>query len=593
LILDFGQKILDVRFLNIETPTELLNNSLILNHNHFLKLKTMKKFTLLCLSVLFSLTTFAQTDTNGDVLDTSGSTYYYIQFSSNNTGNQGVIQDVGVDVDLRTKKALETTDSQLWNITLNSDKHVFTNKLGNEIGHDGFLYQATLADAGVIFDIIVSTNPTYPDTWELKRDTIDGTNHVNQNGGGGFERTLGEYSPGDQNNPLKFIKEADALDPIIGVVGGLDPPLISVLPTLDTYYYIQFTAGAGVLEDKGDGNALSTAYPHEDDDNQQWKVTGTAGNYTITSKAGNIIDFDGLANFTATSGSTATFALVENLPNWEIQRSGETTSMSQEGGAGFSQPLTELVLGDDNNILEFVLPIDMSYAPRISSGGTEYYYYIEFLSSNNVIQDMTEDEVATTQVLDTGNDSQLWKVTGSEDAMIIVSKDDLSLEYIDVFERYITTSIPVTSLLILKRTTNAPYANGWEIHRPDQVIAINQFGGGAPGAELGEWFFGDNNNPLTFKLGAVTSNIDKISIKESIELFPNPFNDTFSLNFKNTSASKAQVSLYSITGKLVKSESLSLNNNSITVNGRGLNKGFYIVEVNTDEGSASFKLLKQ
>lgn len=553
----------------------------------------MKKFTLLCLSVLFSLATFAQTDTNGDALDTSGNTHYYIQFSSNNTGNQGVIQDVGVDVDMRTKKALEATDTQLWNVTLDAGKYIFTNKSGNEIGHNGALYQTTLAGDGVVFNIFASQNETYPDTWELQRDTIGGTNHMNQNGGGGFERTLGEYIEGDQNNPLKFIKEADALDPIIGVVGGLDAPLVSVLPILDTYYYIQFAVGAGVLEDKGDGNSLSTAYPHEDDDNQQWKVNGTAGDYTITSKTGNIIDFDGLANFTTTIGSATTFSLVENVPNWEIQRAGEATSMNQNGGAGFSQSLAESVLGDDNNIIAFVLPEDMSYAPRISSEGVNYYYYIEFLSSTNVIQDMSEDETTTTQLLDIDDDSQLWKVTGSEDSMVIISKDELNLEYLEPTERYITTSLPTTSGLILRRTTNAPYANGWELHRPEQVKAINQFGGGAPGAELGEWFFGDNNNPLTFKLGAVITGINEPSIKELVELYPNPFNDVFSLNFKNTLASKAQVNLYSITGKLVKSESLSINNNSITVSGKGLNKGFYIIEVKTNEGSASFKILKQ
>ncbi|MFT4644327.1 MAG: hypothetical protein ACI8ZX_000728 [Planctomycetota bacterium] len=555
-------------------------------------MKKMKKFTLLFLSVFCALTTFAQTDTSGDVLDTSGGTDYYIQFSRPDTGNQGVIQDTGEDVDLRTKKALATTGSQLWNVTLSSGKYVLTNKLGREIGFSDFdLFQATAAGAGVLFDIVVSNNVTYPDSWELQRDGQ--SNHMNQVGGAGFERTLAEWVPDDQGNPLKFIKEADALDPIIGVVGGLGAPLTSVLPTLDTYYYIQFTVGAGVLEDKGDGNALSTAYPHEDDDNQQWKVTGTTGNYMITSKAGNIIDFDGSANFTTTSGSTTTFALVENIPSWEIQRSGETTTMSQEGGAGFSAALAEFVLGDDNNILEFVLPADVAYAPKISSGGTDYYYYIEFLSSNNYIQDMGDFATTTTQVLDTGDDSQLWKVTGSEDAMVLESKDGLTLEYIGFLERYVTSSDPGSPLLILKRTTNNTYSNGWEIHRDEEIKAINQFGGGAPGAELGEWFFGDNNNPLRFRLEGGLVGVDNFSIKESIKLFPNPFKDTFSISFKNTSASKAHVNLYSVTGKLVKSESLLLNNSSITVDGSGLNKGFYIVEVMTNEGRATSKLLKQ
>jgi hypothetical protein len=266
--------------------------------------------------------------------------------------------------------------------------------------------------------------------------------------------------------------------------------------------------------------------------------------------------------------------------------------MNQSGGSGFGKTIAEWTIGDVNNILKFVLPADMTYAPIISDGTTDYYYRMKFLSSDNYIQDMGDAEKARTQALDAADDSQLWKVTGSEDAMVLVSKDGLTLEYDAVSSRYVTTSSPTPTLLKLKTSQSVVYPNAWEIQRDGETNGINQFGGGA-NAELGEWTIGDKNNPLIFILEGTELSVDNVSFEESIKLYPNPFNDTFSFSFKNTSASKAQVNIYSVTGKLVKSELLSLNNKSVTVNGRDLSTGFYIVEVKTSEGKARFKLLKQ
>jgi hypothetical protein len=529
----------------------------------------------------------ALADTSGTALDTSGATDYYIQFGrADGAGNQGVIEDLGVDVDLQTKKAYADTDSQLWNVTIRGGKHVFTNKLGREIGHNGSLFQATAANAGVIFDIIATTNETYPNSYELQRD--GDTQNMNQNGGGGFNRTLGQWNANDPGNPLKFIKVADAEDATIGIVGGFGV-VTSISPELDTYYYIQFTPGKGVLD--SNGAIVKTGYAHEDDENQQWKITGAAGAYTITNKAGNVLTHDG-TNYTATADGTTTFELVENVPNWEIKRTGESQAMNQSGGSGFGKTIAEWTIGDVNNILKFVLPADMTYAPIISDGTTDYYYRMKFLSSDNYIQDMGDAEKARTQALDAADDSQLWKVTGSEDAMVLVSKDGLTLEYDAVSSRYVTTSSPTPTLLKLKTSQSVVYPNAWEIQRDGETNGINQFGGGA-NAELGEWTIGDKNNPLIFILEGTELSVDNVSFEESIKLYPNPFNDTFSFSFKNTSASKAQVNIYSVTGKLVKSELLSLNNKSVTVNGRDLSTGFYIVEVKTSEGKARFKLLKQ
>ena len=458
----------------------------------------MKKITLLCLSVLFSLTTLAQTDTSGAVLDTDGGTDYYIQFGRAGSGNQGVIQDMGPDLPVKTAQAAFTTDSQLWSVTIRAGKHVLTNKLGREIGWNdatGF-YEAKAATAGVTFDIVASNNTDYPESFELQREGT--TDHINQYNGGGFNRKLTEYLADDQGNPLKFIKETDAEDTTIGVVGGLHTAAASVLPELNTYYYIQFTPGNGVLD--SNGSVVKTDYAHEGDDNQLWEITGTAGNYTITNKAGNALEYDGLANFTATAGGTTTYGFVENAPNWEIQRSGASGALNQSGGSGFGKTIAEWNVGDVNNVLTFVLPSDMVYAPIISDDVVaDNYYRIKFLSSNNYIQDMGVGTNATLQALDITNDGQLWKVTGSNDAMVLVSKLENTLNYDADNDVYDSTS-STTTVLELKVSQNDIYSAGWELQRVGEVrdYGMNQAGGGAIGALLSEWGIGDPNNPLIF-----------------------------------------------------------------------------------------------
>jgi hypothetical protein len=450
------------------------------------------------------------TDTSGTALDTSGATDYYIQFGRVGAGSQGVIQDMGgANVDIRTQKALEATGSQLWNVTIRGEKHVFTNKLGREIGHNGTLFQTKAANAGVIFDIIATANGSYPDSYELKRDTD--AQHMNQNGGGGFHRTLGQWNANDAGNPLKFIKVADALSSTIGVVGGLGEAAVSTLPTVDTFYYIQFAQGNGVLE--GNGATVATAYAQEGDDNQQWQLTGTAGNYKLNNKAGMFLHNTSGTSYETASETNTTFELVENIPNWELKRTGNTLddALNQSGGAGFGKTISEYGVGDANNALKFVSPADMVYAPKISVvGGTDYYYHIQFLKEGHYIQDMGAGLTVRNQVLDATNDSQLWKVTGSGAAMVLVSKAGNTLDFDAVATRYTTTSASTTTLLKLIPSENFPYLAGWEIKREGTTgTSMNQKVVIPPytdynNVELGERATGHMNNPLIFKVIPIT-----------------------------------------------------------------------------------------
>lgn len=538
----------------------------------------MKKITLLVLTMLFSVITFAQvfpTLSNGAP---GTETWYYIQFERPGGGNQGVIQDMGENSPLLTKKARETTDSQLWKVTGTPGNYVITNKQGRSIDWNGSRYTAVTAGT-LALAIDLDNNATY-EGFEIKHPT-GGTEYMNQDGGGGFERQLGQFDFGDLGNVLNFRLPAD-------VVGGLDPQLVAVLPTIGVSYHIKFRVGNGVIQDNGDGNLVQTAIPLDGETSQLWKVSGTPGDYTITSDNGNILDFDG-TNFTATTTSTTKFALIENLPGWELQRVGSTDAMNQFGGPGYGKDLGEWTVADPNNPLEFVEPANIGYAPKLSGGGTDYWYYIQFTAADLVVEDKGDDALL---LMADGivSDSQLWKATGTIDAFTLTNKaSGRTINYDAVESRYTASS---TNSVPFKLIANLD-GSAFNLQRDGSSQGLNQFGGPVVDAQLGDWAINNANNLLSFVAEGNLLSTNKVTDDVVANVYPNPFTDYFHFNVKKTASKNASLKVYAITGKLVKSEILPLNKGEVAVDARSLSRGMYIVQIETAEGKSSFKMIKQ
>jgi hypothetical protein len=533
----------------------------------------MKKITLLLTAMLFSIITYAQVF---PTLSNEGvDTWYYIQFERPGNGNNGVIQDMGEGVKLLTKQARENTDSQLWKVTGSVGNYVIINKLGRTIDHNGSKFTATTGST-VAFAIDLDNNATY-EAYELQR--VGDTDYMNQDGGPGFEKELGQWVYGDDNNSLNFRLPAD-------VIGGLETALTATLPTEGVSYHIKFRDGNGVLKDMGDGNLLKTSMPIEGDVTQLWKVSGTAGDYTLTSGSGNIIDWDG-TNFTTSATSTTKIALIENLPGWELQRVGSTDAMNQNGGRGYGKDLGEYTVGDGGNPLNFVLPGSIAYGPKLSGvDGNDYWYTIKFGAGDAVIEDKGDDTVLLT-ALEVGTDIQLWKTTGTEDALTFTNKS--TGRTISFASSRITASS--TGSVTFKVISNDD-GSFFNLQRDGSTDGINQFGGAGVDKELGEWRINDTNNLLVFN-SSTTLGINTISDNNTISAYPNPFKNYFHFNVKNSSSNEASLKVYSISGKLVKSNSLSLNNGDVTVDASSLSKGLYIVEIETAKGKSNFKMIKQ
>ncbi len=301
----------------------------------------------LCSSVLLQAQTLTRpiiSPAIGNPLaDQNGDVWYYIQFKNGNA----VLQDMGDNVNLLTKaKRLENADDQLWKVTGSEDNYVFEGKSGRKISFASERFRAS-STSSVTLRLLSSSNATYSPAWEIQRTTSGSC--MNQFGGAGVDKQLGEWTAGDANNPLMFVAQNELLVTM--------PKISSEDNSDETWYYIQFKNGGGMIQDMGANKNLLTQRATMST-GQLWKITGTKDNYAIVGKNGRRIYFDG-NRFIAAYSTTTTFKIVAttnttHYPAWELQRSSSTNSMNQNGGAGIGRELGEYSAGNANNPLQFI-----------------------------------------------------------------------------------------------------------------------------------------------------------------------------------------------------------------------------------------------
>jgi hypothetical protein len=88
----------------------------------------------------------------------------------------------------------------------------------------------------------------------------------------------------------------------------------------------------------------------------------------------------------------------------------------------------------------------------------------------------------------------------------------------------------------------------------------------------------------------ITINVSDAS-EANWNVFPNPFNEVLRISYSSM-VSKADVSLMTITGKVVLSQTF-FNTNTIELNGDNLSSGVYILNVTSDTGSSTQKIIKR
>ncbi|GHT03020.1 hypothetical protein AGMMS49525_07430 [Bacteroidia bacterium] len=306
----------------------------------------MKKTTLFLCWLLLSSVSFLQAQelsrpvispaAGNPLADTNGDVWYYIQFRNGN----GVLQDMGNNTQLMTQtKRLTNADDQLWKITGSEDRYIIEGKSGRKISFSSDRFQ-TSSSSSVELKLFSTTNATYAPAWEIQRRTASSS--MNQWGGAGAGKELGEWTAGDNNNPLLFVavNELQIMMPVISSDDNSN----------ETWYYINFKNGGNMIQDMGDNANLLTQKPTATD-KQLWKITGTTDNYTLVGKSGRKINFSS-DRFQASSTASVPFKIIATTnatyyPAYELQRTGsENKNLFQYGGAGIEKTLAETTAGN-------------------------------------------------------------------------------------------------------------------------------------------------------------------------------------------------------------------------------------------------------
>lgn len=293
--------------------------------------------------------------------------WYRVQFK---TGS-AFLTDKGNGAELQTA-AGSSSDAQKWQLIGNKDNFKMKSKSGRYVNWNGSKYTASKT-AGVALKIVQSTNASATNCWEIQR--ASGSQSMNQWGGAGAGKTLGEWTLGDANNPLSFVATAAKL------------PVFSSGDT-EKWYFVQFRNGNRTLQANGLDECIRLAAP-DPVDGQLWKLVGTADNFQLVNRAGQYAVVSNTAAATETPRNDTPlrasakpydkgFKLLETtnatyLPSWEIQPIGKSgKALNQWGGTAIGNSIGVWNTADNNNPLLFVSPDDMVYADFKAVGITGY-----------------------------------------------------------------------------------------------------------------------------------------------------------------------------------------------------------------------------
>lgn len=145
--------------------------------------------------------------------------WYFIQFQNGG----GVLQDMGEGAIVKTQKANLSNDSQQWKIVGSKSNCEIISKNGRHLYYNGssrndkYRYAASASQTGKLR--LYSTTTKYAPAWEIQVNGISGSS-MNQWGGAGIGRELGNWDQNDVNNPVLFVtteelKEMDTMPTVL------------------------------------------------------------------------------------------------------------------------------------------------------------------------------------------------------------------------------------------------------------------------------------------------------------------------------------------------------------------------------------------
>lgn len=408
--------------------------------------------------------------------------YYYIKFKA----GEAVLADKGMGNNVLTEAYEQNSEAQKWAFIGTADNFVLKSKSGGYLNYASSRYNTSATGTPMT---IVTSGTGY---FEMRRTA--GSQYLNQYGGYGIGKQLGEWTQADANN-IFSVEE----------VGNIDTSLpIFTTPDSPKYYYAKFYTGGNVLADQGSGSNLLTESMVDADADQLWAFYGTRENFVMCSKTGNYVNFASSRYTADASGVALALKATGNASAtgcWEIKRVAGSNYMNQFGGTGVGVQLGEWTYGDNNNPIRFVAT--EAELPEFSTGTNEHWYFIQFCNGLQTLRAATAGGNVTYVTLNYEAEQQ-WKLVGSQSNFQLVSKTGLyaAINGTGNNARLKSQTTPDTNGFSLVATTNSTYKPNWEIRwngTNNGKERLNRWGGGELSvSEIGMWSANDSNNPFYF-----------------------------------------------------------------------------------------------
>ena len=292
--------------------------------------------------------------------------WYQVQFKA----GSACLADQGSGSNLLTATK-GTADAQKWCfIGDNENGFKMKSKAGRYIGFANSRFIGTTEAEAVT--LMMKDSDGY---WELRRK--DASNYMNQWGGTGAGKQLGEWGYGDSNNAMSFILAS------------------AVLPKFsddanEYWYFIQYSNGEYTIESQGlEKNCLTSTVDYNN--KQLWKLVGDKDNFKLICKDGGYgyfntaskADAQSFGSLQASAGNSTEFKLYETTnatysPAWEIHVKNGTGSLAtypglnMYRGANMGVTISTWSAGDNGNCLRFISEASMKFSEYAVSGATSF-----------------------------------------------------------------------------------------------------------------------------------------------------------------------------------------------------------------------------
>lgn len=325
----------------------------------------MKKIFLFLIA-LFALATVNAQSVLPEFSTTDAPKYYVVQFKNGN----GVIKDTGAGNKLQTAAYGAASENQ-WQLIGSAEGFYMLSKTGRYVGYSGGRFTAT-DEAGKV-QLALIQSPADAEYWEIKRAGQNNT--INQWGGAGTGKELGEWTAGDPNNPLRFV------------------PMTITLPEFsddvtEKWYFLKMPRSNRYMADLGVGECV-TLVGADPVEGQLWKLVGTQDNFQLVNQLGHYMEVSTKAQGGTAGGNCATpirvaeteqpggFSLSEcggsEGPGWQIgvnNRAGNYFNLW--GGAQGTIIGLWTSATDNNNFVTFIEPEAMRYDDFKTTGIAGY-----------------------------------------------------------------------------------------------------------------------------------------------------------------------------------------------------------------------------